>query len=261
MQPELISVIIPTYNRAHLILRSVHSVLNQTYQNIELIVVDDGSTDNTLTLLSELADSRVKLVSTDGRRGANFARNLGVSQASGQLIAFQDSDDVWLVDKLERQVEFMHKHTADAVFSSFIKIVGDFIKIMPPVEKRTAMRSKDGLVSTEHCLRGNVLSTQTLLIKKAVFDELKGFDNELRRLQDWDLAIRLIEEYQCYFMDEPFVNVYEQVDSISANPDLAIEAREFFFKKFDGLYKRYPKLHRAILYDYYKLRFKRVFNR
>lgn len=253
---RLVSVIIPTYNRAALIKRAVDSVLNQSHKNIELIVVDDGSTDSTLDVLSSIGDLRLNVIKTEGRKGANFARNLGVSHARGDLIGFQDSDDEWLFGKLAQQLDLMQEKQADAVITSFLRVVDDSVRYYPFKVNRDSINRDEGLVKTENCLRSNVLSTQTLLIKKEVFNELKGFDNSLKRLQDWDLAIRLIDNYKVYLLDCPLVNVYEQSDSISVNTRAALESRKVFLSKFAKIYKRYPKVKRFILYDYYKLKYK-----
>ena len=100
----LVSVIIPTYNRGRLILDSINSVLNQTYKNIELIVVDDCSTDNTEEILKSINDSRIKYVKLEKNSGACIARNKGIELSTGEFIAFNDSDDLWITTKLEKQL-------------------------------------------------------------------------------------------------------------------------------------------------------------
>ena len=104
----MISVIIPTYNRAKLLPRAVESVLNQTYQDIELIIVDDGSTDDTMEWVRGIKDDRVRYAQLN-HQGACAARNHGISIARGEYIAFQDSDDIWFMDKLEKQLAFLHE--------------------------------------------------------------------------------------------------------------------------------------------------------
>ncbi|MGC8603005.1 MAG: glycosyltransferase family 2 protein, partial [Desulfomonilaceae bacterium] len=103
---SLVSVIIPTYNRAHLIERAVNSVLEQTYDKLEIIVVDDGSTDNTGNVLSQLqdGDSRVRYIRHETNKGSQSARNTGIRNARGDYVAFLDSDDEWLPYKLEKQI-------------------------------------------------------------------------------------------------------------------------------------------------------------
>lgn len=105
MQNEpLVSVIIPTYNRGRLILDSVNSVLNQTYKNIELIVVDDCSTDDTKEVIESIKDSHIKYIKLEKNSGACIARNRGIEKSTGEFIAFNDSDDLWIPEKICRQL-------------------------------------------------------------------------------------------------------------------------------------------------------------
>ena len=105
MRSPTVSVIIPTYNRGHLINRAINTVLVQTFQDFEVIVVDDGSTDNTIEVVNRLSDDRVSLLKINENRGASFARNRGIELAAGRYIAFQDSDDEWKKDKLKKQIQ------------------------------------------------------------------------------------------------------------------------------------------------------------
>ena len=100
-----VSVIIPTYNRAHLVGRAIRSVLNQTYQDFEIIVVDDGSTDNTEEVVKSFNDPRIRYIRHEKNRGGSAACNTGIRAARGEYIAFQDSDDEWLPEKLEKQMQ------------------------------------------------------------------------------------------------------------------------------------------------------------
>lgn len=250
----MVSVIIPTYNRSYVLLRSIDSVLNQTYRNIELIVVDDGSTDNTQELLFNIADERLKVVKTSGKTGANNARNLGVKHAKGELIAFQDSDDEWLLDKLEKQLNFLEKSGADACFCSFKRFTPSSTIVLPLEEKRNSMMRSPAKIDIKDTLRSNAISTQTLLIKKDVFQELDGFEPSIKNLEDWEFAVRLIDRFSVAFINEALVNVYEQNDSISLDIKAIIQARKFFLKKFKPIYKRYPNIYLRIIYDYYKIR-------
>lgn len=117
-QNELVSVIIPTYNRANLILQAVKSVLNQTYKNFEIIIVDDGSSDNTEDVINVIHDNRIRYIKHAINKGASAARNTGIREAKGKYIAFQDSDDHWLPDKLEKQVKRI-ENTPDHVGAVF----------------------------------------------------------------------------------------------------------------------------------------------
>ena len=134
-----VSVVIPTYNRAHTVLDAVWSVLTQRFRDLELIVVDDGSTDDTAARLAAVGDPRLQVIM--GRHaGVSAARNLGVAKASGDLIAFLDSDDLWHPDKLACEVAFLTRHPeVDAVFTDLEKRHGD--QVFPSFMRETAVFS------------------------------------------------------------------------------------------------------------------------
>lgn len=112
----MISVVLPAYNRRNTVRKAVESVLNQTERDIECIVVDDASTDDTAGVLTEISDSRLRIIRLTENSGACHARNVGVQAAKGEYIAFQDSDDCFHPDKLERQLAFLQETGADVVF-------------------------------------------------------------------------------------------------------------------------------------------------
>ncbi len=122
MEAKKISVIIPTYNRKEKLPACVDSVLAQTYQNIEVLVVDDASTDGTEELFREISDPRVKYLRYEENHGACYARNYGAERSDGELIAFQDSDDTWHPDKLEKQVRFLEETQVDMCFCGMNRI-------------------------------------------------------------------------------------------------------------------------------------------
>lgn len=114
MNEDLVSVIMPAFNSERYIVESIESILNQTYRNIELLITDDGSEDNTISIIKSYAqkDSRVKAFFLNGNTGAGSARNNSIKHAKGRYIAFCDSDDVWLPEKLEKQIRFMQEKNA-----------------------------------------------------------------------------------------------------------------------------------------------------
>ncbi|HII60985.1 glycosyltransferase family 2 protein [Pyrococcus horikoshii] len=126
MEKGLVSVVLPTYNRAKVLPRAIESVLNQTYTNIELIIVDDGSRDNTKEIIREFQSQDERIVYLRNKRnlGANAARNIGIMHSTGEFIAFMDSDDMWLPWKLERQIKIMYSslNSYPIVYSGFIRI-------------------------------------------------------------------------------------------------------------------------------------------
>lgn len=225
MQEETVSVIIPSYNRAHLIEKSVRSVLAQTYKNLEVIVVDDASTDNTEATVRSISDSRVKYVRLAKNSGACAARNEGIRLASGAYIAFNDSDDQWTAEKVRRQLDFLVEHKADVVICKMecMDADGSFLHFFP--NKNGSSR-----ISYNELLRYNCASTQTFFGKASCFKETP-FDIKMPRLQDWDDALRLSQKYAVFFQDEVLVRTFIQSDSISSHPEKGVQAMELLWEK------------------------------
>ena len=239
-QTDLVSVIIPTYNRSKLIKRSATSVLNQTYRNIELIIVDDGSTDDTETVVNSINDSRIIYIK-QSNQGACVARNNGIVHAKGKFIAFHDSDDVWHKDKLEKQIECIQNTQADFVFCK--------MAINGNSKKRLPQNFKEGFVEESVLPLGG--STQTFLANAEVFKK-ECFDVEMPRLQDFELLLRIHKRYSVYCMDEILVDYYVQDTSISANQEKLLKAWKLIQLKHPDIKTKYPKsrnlIARGILY-------------
>lgn len=227
----MVTVIIPSYNREKTIKRAVDSVLNQTYKDIEVIVVDDCSTDNTLDVVKSIKDSRLKVFKLNENSGACVARNFGIEKAKGQYIAFQDSDDEWLPEKLEKQMIAFNKN-ADVVFCAFNRIDNTYKDVYPVLT--------DGFVQRKTILEKSYVSTQTLIARKECFDNIK-FDPQMPRLQDYDLVIRLSKKFSFYFLSEPMVNMYIQNDSISKNSIKLIDAEYLILTKYPEDVELYPE--------------------
>lgn len=223
-----VSVIIPVFNREKTIERAVRSILMQTYQNVEVIVVDDCSTDRTVALVNKIDDERVKCVRLDKNCGACRARNVGIAMATGDFVAFQDSDDEWLPNKLEIQVESLKNDKVEVNFCAFYRINGRK-KVRIPERNFVLPKSHEAI--SRDLLKENFISTQTILARRDVFKKVK-FDEDLPRFQDWDLAIRLAREYQISYTDSPLVNVYVQGDSITKNAKKGLDALEIIRKKY-----------------------------
>lgn len=226
-QVPLISVVIPTYNRASTILKSVESVLNQTYKNLELIIVDDCSTDDTQAIINNLKDNRVVFYKLPQNSGACTARNKGIEIATGQFIAFNDSDDFWHEDKLEKQLDCLINNNADivtckmSVFDENNNFMYDF-----PNLNEGAVQTKNSL------LKYNCTSTQLLFGKSECFKTIQ-FDANMPRYQDWDECIRLSEKFTLFFQNEILVDTYQQKDSITKNPQKGIKALELLYQKHE----------------------------
>lgn len=241
----MVSVIIPAYNRENTIERAVMSVLNQTYKDLELIVVDDCSKDNTVEVLKSIKDDRLKIIELEKNSGACVARNVGIENAQGDYIAFQDSDDEWLLDKLEKQMAIFEKEKVDLVFCAFNRFgLG---------EDLTYPKLPEGIVERKVLLEDSRISTQTLIGKKECFENIK-FDPEMPRLQDYDITIRLSKKYRIYFVNQPLVNMYVQNDSISKNNDKLLKAESMILSKYKDDVEKYEdfKYHNVRVLAIYK---------
>ena len=222
----MISVVIPSFNRAHIISNSIKSVLDQTYRDIEVIVVDDGSTDNTKEAVLSIDDDRVKYIYQENQ-GACVARNLGISVAKGEYIAFQDSDDEWLPDKLVKQSAVLDEHpNVDIVCCKTLckKLDGsEFISLKDRSE---------GIISNDVGPYG--ISTQTLLVRRNVFKDVL-FDANVTRYQDLDFLLCAIKKHQLYCVSECLVLRYHENDSISTHSERVYKMAEYFQKKHSDI--------------------------
>lgn len=221
-QNPLVSIILPTYNRAHTLLRAVNSVLNQEYREIELIVVDDASTDGSAALLDTLTDARLRIIRHKNNKGVAAATNTGLHAARGALIAFQDSDDEWLDGKLSQQMAQFAAVPPDCACVYCIKIVYGRDPQFRRGKRRVACVPGPEETLVEGDLRTllwqrNIVSPQTALCTREAVMDLGGFDEKLRSDQDWDFFSRLAENASFAFIDAPLVSTYLQTDSISAN--------------------------------------------
>lgn len=191
----LFSVIIPTYNSAAYIAEAIESVLVQTYQNFEIVVVDDGSTDGTRAILVPCSD-RITYLS-QANRGPSAARNLGIQHSRGELIGFLDADDIWLPNKLERQLQFMVDHMDVALVFGDVELFNEHGTVTPTFlgQKAIASRLHGGEVIIKDAfrslLRENFITTTTVTVRRSCLREVGGFDELLRSVEDRDLWLRI----------------------------------------------------------------------
>jgi glycosyltransferase involved in cell wall biosynthesis len=225
--PVKISVIIPTYNRAKLITKSINSVLNQTFHNFEVLIIDDNSTDNTEQEIAKINDHRIRYIKLENKQGSNFARNFGIEKAKGEYIAFQDSDDIFHEDKLEKQLKNLIDHQSDLDFCKVRLHLGRGIYNFPN-SSRVKRFLRDGIFN--ELTYGNFISTQSILVKTNIIRQYM-FDNELPRLQDYDLLLRMTPKINVSYTNETLVELYAQRDSIGLSRSRLKKAKEIFLKK------------------------------
>jgi GT2 family glycosyltransferase len=192
------SVIIPTYNRWPLVAEAVDSVLAQSFQDIEIIVVDDGSTDGTTNRLAKF-DGRLRLFTTT-RRGVAAARNFGVSQAQGCYVAFLDSDDLWLPGKVETQIAFLDRHPEIQICQTDEIWVRNGVRVNPKAMHRKP--SGDIFVrSLDLCL----ISPSAVMMTRELFQRIGGFDESFPVCEDYDLWLRVTSVYSVPLIPEALV--------------------------------------------------------
>lgn len=194
----LVSVIIPSFNRFHTLKRAIASVKNQTYQNYELIVVDDGSNDES----ESLDDGTFLYLKLPENKGVSYARNFGAKKASGKYLAFLDSDDEWEIDKLKIQVECIKKTNIKLVHTEEI-----WIRNGVRVNQHKKHKKVGGEVFQKAC-ELCFISPSSVLIEKEIFFELGGFREDFLVCEDYDLWLKYTSLYPCEFIDIPLVKKY-----------------------------------------------------
>jgi len=199
-----ISAIIPVYNRPKALLRSVISVLNQTVSVDELIIVDDGSTDDTTEVIAELQQrfSMIKVI-VQANLGVSAARNAAIKEAKGNWIAFLDSDDEWQPNKIEVFLAHIKEHDNCQLFHS------DEIWIRKGVRVNAMKKhQKRGGLIFKHCLPLCVISPSACIIKKSLLDKVGLFDEDLPACEDYDLWLRICHDTPVCFSDELLIKKY-----------------------------------------------------
>ena len=225
-----VSVIITTYNRSKLLKRAIESVLSQTFKDFEMIVVDNGSTDNTKEIAK---DYNVKYIFQENSGGAAKPKNTGIKVAQGKYIATLDDDDEWLPTKLEKQIELLENSDFDVVGCNIL--INGKIKYKIPKYKNLFER----MLVTDDMGTGSAI-----VYKKKVFDEAGLFDENLKSGQDKEMRIRLARDYKFGFVDEYLINYYTGHDNIS-NVGLDISKRE---KDWEYIYNKYKRYYNKKLY-------------
>jgi glycosyltransferase involved in cell wall biosynthesis len=225
-----VSIIIPTYNREKLLFRAIQSVLAQTYKNFELIIIDDASTDHTATVVSNFCEPRIRFIRLDQNNGVSIARNTGLSLCSGDYIAFLDSDDAWVPNKLEKQIKIFEKSAADTgVVYSSINIL-DGLKIN---QKGNTINATGHIY--EDLLYQNFVGTpSSVILRKNCLNSDIRFDPLLRCCEDWDVWLKLAKDWKFVCISEPLITYLNHEDSQrgSTNSDAIISGYLRFLNRY-----------------------------
>ncbi|MBA4393605.1 MAG: glycosyl transferase [Desulfobacca sp.] len=198
MFSPLVSIVIPTCNRASLLLEAIDSVFNQTFEDFELIIIDDGSTDETAATLGKI--SRPFLYRFQENQGVSSARNHGLLLAQGKWIAFLDSDDLWLPKKLETQLEFFSQNPGALLCQTEEIWIRNGRRVNP--QKKHQKFSGDIFApSLKLCL----VSPSAVMIRRDLFDRVGSFDEALPACEDYDLWLRISSQFPIYLINQPMV--------------------------------------------------------
>ena len=230
----MISVVIPTHNRCDLLPRAIKSVQEQTYSDLEIIVVSDGSTDETKSVVEALAadDKRIRFIEYHPARGGNIARNTGIEAAQGEYVAFLDDDDEWFPTKLEKQLNVMESDDSIGLVYTGVRII--YVNEKVSYNSRSCV---SGDLSRTILLDNYVGTTSTVMLKKALIPQTGMFDEELRALQDFDLWIRVCQHCKVGVVPEPMINYYNYTGTkqVSALTQKYIDSFSYINNKYRDL--------------------------
>ena len=255
-------MVIATHNRADSIVQAVTSVLNQSFTDFELIIVDDGSTDDTVDRIEEISDPRMQLCRSPRNEGVSAARNRGIERSRGTWVAFQDSDDEWLPLKLEKQLKGI-KNAEKKCVASYCGML-----VVGPLESEGLARTHTMYIPDskmtdvsgdilESILRTSFISTQTMMVRRDILNKLGGFDEALYSLVDWDCALRVSRLGDWAFVDEPLVIQRFSPNSLTRNLDRRVRSTVHVVEKNRDLLSRSPDVlanhYRTIAGSYRRL--------
>lgn len=240
----LVSVIIPAYNRAAVLPRAIKSVLGQTFSDYEIVVVDDASKDNTSEVLKGFTDERIVYIRHASNKGGAAARNTGIERSRGEWVAFLDSDDAWLPEKLAQQIELLTKSESNVgVVYTGLKVVYETsgeTENIPGVHRGKFL--KELLIS--NCVR----TLSSILVRRSFLNAIGGFDPDLRSCQDWDLYIRLMKQCSFECVVQPLTVYYvnkQDPSRISNSRKSIIQGHEAIARKYEADYKTLSKQERV----------------
>ncbi len=217
MKNEKVSIVLPTYNRAHTLKKAVDSILAQSYPHFELLIVDDGSTDGTKTLIEGYEDDRIRYCYAGLNQGAAAARNFGIERAECEYIAFEDSDDIWYPTKLEKQMNALREAGEETgfVYHKISYDMGNHCCAILPSEK-IPLEQKSGDIYAQ-LLYDNLVPCPAILARRCCIEAAGGFDTELKALEDYDYALKMAKHYKAVFLDEVLLEAAYSCDGVSGN--------------------------------------------
>ncbi len=228
-----VSVIIPTHNRAEFLRAAVISVLNQTFQNFEIIIVDDASQDQTAAVIRSFTDRRIKYIRHETSRGQGATRNAGLRCALGEYIALLDDDDEWMPQKLEKQVAVLDRSPSNVgmVYTGVCRIDVFTNRVINRVIPR-----KRGSVFRDLCEKNWIGGCSSVVLRRGCFQKIGLFDESLAAQADYDLWLRIAREFDIECIREPLVLYAVHGDRISTNYESVIQGMEAQLRKYGSVF-------------------------
>lgn len=234
-----ISAVIPTYNRSNEVGRAIGSVLSQTYEDLECIVVDDGSSDHTTEKVRAFQDSRVKYLKHETNRGVSAARNTGIEAAKGEYIAFLDSDDEWKADKIEKQLQEIQSRSGlwNSIYCGVNKQSKSRVKHLFDWVLSEDIGDEGGkeIITSVIAMELAVHAGSTLLAERKSVLDIGGFNETMQRHEELEFLVRLLEDGKMAYLDEELVTLH---DTGYPKADLLKQEKSKFLQEVDPYFEK-----------------------
>jgi glycosyltransferase involved in cell wall biosynthesis len=248
----LVSIVVPTYNHSIYLKRALESIINQTYENWEVIVIDNHSTDNTFEVIANFKNNRIKYLKVHNKGIIAISRNIGIKSANGEWIAFLDSDDWWTRDKLEICIQSINEKV-DFIYHD-LEIIANKSKIFS--RKKIKSRKLKKPVLIDLLTEGNAIGNSSVFVRKKFLDEINGIDEskELVAAEDYNTWLRIAKLTDQFVYLKKRLGYYLVHDQSVSKKDMSIPAR-YAIKEFSGLLTQYQKTKQEAFLKYISGRF------
>lgn len=261
MDKPFFTVVIPTYNRALLLKRAVNSVINQSFHDFEILVIDDYSTDETMKTVISISDHRIKYILNNRSKGACGARNTGIFDAKGEWVAFLDDDDEWYPDKLKFQYDKI-----STMESTFGMVCTDYTIIKGANSKPLIIENRPSGWIKERLLYGYTIGClSSTAVNSSILKKINGFDENFPSNQDWDLWLRISEKCKVTYVPKTLVKMYQEIrkDRIGQNKKAKLKGHILLKEKFKNEISKSLKLRQRhesliLIYAVHELEIKQI---
>lgn len=237
-----VSIGLPAYNRAGLLTRTVESILGQSFRDFELIIVDDGSEDDTEKVVQDFGDSRIRYIKHDANKGLMASRNTALRESRGKYIAFQDSDDWWHKDFLKESIAIL-ENMPQKIGGVYSRIEKKYFNGKTMIFPGIGARRVEGNLLEQFLEGGYMVTLQALVMKKECLEKVGTFDEDFKVFGDAEFIVRFGEHFEFAFNPNTRAFLEVQKDSISRDKRRRLEARELLYIKHKDLFARYPRAH------------------